>query len=526
MGARTTLAALLLALGACTATPEPSPVERPQAAAAAPDPAPAPAPAALSDADLHGSWRIVALNGRAPDGGFGTGRTPGVIFSPHGYGGNTGCNSFGGLGVFDGLHYYGGPAGQTLVGCPNLEAQERAIIGLLGSGPRVTRGSDRRLTLTAPGGTMLLERNPAGPPPHPRDRWEGTPVLAGTTWVLSGIDDAWNDAAARGRVLTFDADRWSLTSPCGARTGPWRQEGQRVIAEAPAPASARPCPSEAAAVDARLLAMLDADPRFVTGPNGEILLGGGGHWAAGEGPRPRLLSDVPLGGMFSIVEVDGAPPAGEPRIDFRPSDYAGSNGCNSVQGLFLAHSGRFFSDPPMQTERACDGSLAAQERRISNLLSAGPRVAFAGNGDIFLVDPSGSLRLRRETAAGSSPPVGRLWRGEPLEVEIVRLDGKPLQARPGDPGTRLRLGAQRFDIHGGCGRLGGIWRIRAGELEFLTDAEPPPEGACALAERLPAFSRLFNGRARTLIGPSGEFILAGEGHWLTGRLTRSASKRR
>jgi heat shock protein HslJ len=373
---------------------------------------------------------------------------------------------------------------------------------------------------------MLLERNPAGLPPQPRDPWEGTPVLAGTSWVLSSLDGAWNDAAARGRVLTFDADRWTLTSPCGPRTGPWRQEGQRVIAEAPAPASAPSCAPEAAAADARLLAMLDADPRFVTGPNGEILLGGGGHWAAGEGPRPRLLSDVPLGGTFSIVEVDGAAPAGAPQIEFRPSDYSGSNGCNGLQGLFLAHSGRFFSDPPIQTQRACGGKISAQERRISSLLSGGPRVAFAGNGDIFLVDQAGSLRLRRETAAGSSPPVGRLWRGEPLEVELIRLDGKPLQARYSDPETRLRLSAQRFDIEGACGRFGGIWRIRAGELKFLTDAEPPPTGACALAERLTTFSRLFNGRARTLVGPSNEFILAGEGHWLTGRIVRPSAKRR
>jgi heat shock protein HslJ len=417
---------------------------------------------------------------------------------------------------------------QTLIGCPTLEAQERAILTLIGSAPRVIANGDGRLTLSAGSRTMVIERDTAPLPPQPVDPWRGTPLLAGTKWVLGGIDGAWGNL--KGRTLTFEADRWLLASPCGTRGGAWRQTGDRIVADAPDPAPAVSCAAEAAAMDASLVAMIEADPRFVTGPNGEILIGGGGHWVTGDGPRAQLKDDVPLAGTWRIVAIDEAPPAGEGplQVEFGPSDYSGTTGCNSFQGVYIAHSRRFFSDPPIRTQRACGGPLDAQEKRIAGLLANGPRVAFAGNGDILLVDEGGSLRLSRQTAAGSSPPVGRLWRGEPLEAELIRLDGRPLQSRPSDPVTRLRLSAQRFDINTGCGRFGGIWRVRSGELEFLTDPEPPPEGACAgaLAERLSTFSRLFNGRAQVLIGPNGELILAGEQHWLTGRVRRPSTTRR
>ena len=102
------------------------------------------------------------------------------------------------------------------------------------------------------------------------------------------------------------------------------------------------------------------------------------------------------------------------------------------------------------------------------------------------------------------------------------LDVSPLHTHYGEPTMRLRLSAQRFDVETGCGRFGGIWRRQEGALQFFTDPEPPPGGACAgaLVRRLATFSRLFNGRARVLIGASGELLLAGEDHWLAGRVLR------
>jgi hypothetical protein len=109
-----------------------------------------------------------------------------------------------------------------------------------------------------------------------------------------------------------------------------------------------------------------------------------------------------------------------------------------------------------------------------------------------------------------------------LKVELLRLDGRPLRERGSDRFARLRLTAQRFEVETGCGRFGGIWRVRAGEPEFHNDPAPAGGSGCAgaLAEHLPLLKRLFNGRGQILIGAGGEFILAGEQHWLTGRVQR------
>jgi hypothetical protein len=116
----------------------------------------------------------------------------------------------------------------------------------------------------------------------------------------------------------------------------------------------------------------------------------------------------------------------------------------------------------------------------------------------------------------------RHWAGEPLEAEIVSLNGQPLRSGPADPVLRLRLTTQRWDIYSGCARLGGIWRRSGGYLEFLTDAEPPPEGACggALVRHVRVLQRFFNGPFRALIGGEGELLIADQDHWLAGQ-TRS-----
>jgi heat shock protein HslJ len=265
------------------------------------------------------------------------------------------------------------------------------------------------------------------------------------------------------------------------------------------------------------------------------LIGGGGHWITGERPRAVLADEAALlAGAWTIAAIDGRPPEG-PRpahIAFGPTGYSGSAGCNSFQGYQMAHRRRLFVTMPVSTEMGCGGTLGAQERRVTALLAAAPRIALGERGEIALVDEAGSLRLRRAEGADGWAPEGRLWTGAPLTAELTMLDAEPLRMRMSEPETRLRLTAQRFDIDSGCGRLGGIWRrqsaVPAGvsALEFLTDAEPDPEGACAgaLAARLPVFKRLFNGPARVLIGASGELLVAGDRHWLGGRVLRPSRR--
>jgi heat shock protein HslJ len=517
------LAALALGLTACAPSPE-APDLRPTAIEAAPPPpvGQLEQPPSLADADLEGRWRILSLNGQPPQGSGE--RIPYLLFSPGAYGGSTGCNSFGGLGVLDGDRFYASPAGQTAIGCGALTAQEDAIIGLVTSSPRVSIAADGTLTLAGGGRTMALRRDPAGAAGPPATAVPA--LLAGTIWTIAGVDGQW--LQDQRRTLRFEADRWSLSGACGTSGGIWRQSGDRIDGR-PDPIVTRACTADAAALDDRLKALLAARPRFATGPNGEILIGGGGHWATGERPRSPLADESPLlAGRWRIIAIDGAPPAGEARISFGPTGYSGSASCNAMQGFYLAHARRLFSPPPMRTEMGCGPPLAAQEARVAALLAGMPRIALAGDDEIALVDRAGGLRLRREAAGALWAPAGSHWTGAPLRAELTMLDGVPLQEHYSHPVTRLGLTARRFDVATGCGRLGGVWRPNEGAFDFFTDAGPEPAGACAgvLARRLPAFMRLFNGRARLLVGASGELLIAGEEHMLAGRVLPPEARRR
>ncbi len=475
---------------------------------------------AISESDLFGRWRIVSVDGRAlatlPEDRPGE-RTPHVAFSADGYGGNSGCNSFGGLGLLHGNRYYGGSAMQTAIGCGDLTAQESAIIGVLASAP-LLRLADGQLTLSDGRRSIVLRR--AGDISPPRAPWRGPQILGGTQWVINEVD---GQRLGRGqeRRLQFEADRWSLAGPCGTIGGGWRQRGRTVVTENMPKAA--DC-TAGGGVDARLLAILSAHPGFATGPNGEFLIGGGDHWAQGERPRSALRDDSRrLAGAWRIVEINGAPPLGNggAQLAFGANGYSGSAGCNSLQGYYLAHARRFFSAPPIQTEMACGGGLNEQEAKVGRILTSSPAIAISADGSLELMTESGGLSLRRDGDAPWSPQA-RLWDGEALEAELTMLGGWPLQEHVSQPETRLRLSAERFDIATGCGRLGGVWRRRDGELEFFTDAEPEPNGACAgaLASRLQDFMRMFNGPARVQIGASGELLMAGEHQWLAGRVLR------
>ena len=504
------LLALCLAASAACAPSAPAPEAEPDVESAG-----------LAEEAIEGRWRIVSIDGRPvaslPEHGPGE-RSPHLIFGPGTYGGNTGCNGFGGLGVLHGDRFYAGPAMQSAMGCGDLTAQEEAIIRLIAESPRLSLAADGRLTLTDGRRSMLLARLPEAAPAEP---WTGPLVLAGTSWGLSAIDGQ-SRLGAEQRTLSFEAERWSLTGPCGRSAGSWRQRGNSIVARAEIRASA--CSASVAEAEEALFDLLESRPRFATGPNGEFLIGGGGHWAVGDRPRQGLGDDsARLQGAWQIVAINGSPPLGGRgvQLNFGATGYSGSAGCNSLQGYYLAHARRFHSAPPMQTEMACGGGLGEQEETVGRILTSSPALALGDQDILDLVGERGRLRLRR---SGDSPwaPEGRSWNGEALDVELTMLGGRPLQGHYSEPVTHLRLSERRFDISSGCGRFGGVWRRGEGQFEFFTDAAPEPSGNCAgaLASRLREFMRQFNGPARIQIGASGEFLMASERVWLAGRVLR------
>src|SRR5688500_9672181 len=107
-GWRTCAAVLLAMLAACSPDERTQPDEAGRTGvvggpAGSPSTVP-PGSTMLQPAALTGTWDIVAVDGRAPRSigdDADRRRTPRLVFSQGGYGGTTGCNHIGGLGLIE-----------------------------------------------------------------------------------------------------------------------------------------------------------------------------------------------------------------------------------------------------------------------------------------------------------------------------------------------------------------------------------------------------------------------------------------
>jgi heat shock protein HslJ len=245
----------------------------------------------ISFEDIAGNWRIASINGgaaRATREDQGGERTPRISFSPTSYGGTSGCNFFGGLGLLEGDRYYAAPGPQTAMGCGDLAAQEDGVTGIFWSAPKVGLAADGTLTLASGERRIVLRRDPSLPGDN-TPAWGNVepPSLAGTVWKISSIDGEWLGSPAReiGRTLRFEAGSWFGLAACATLSGGWSQQRDRILLAHRPSTTEQLCPAADAAIDGRLAALMAARPRFVTGPNGEILIAGGDHWLVGERRR-------------------------------------------------------------------------------------------------------------------------------------------------------------------------------------------------------------------------------------------------
>ena len=515
-----------LAIFACAPRTDPAPEPAASESRAAQPPAAPDAPG-IRFADIEGHWRIVSADGAAPravgeDGG--RRRTPRLHFAPTHYGGTSGCNFFGGLGLLEGGRYYGAPGGQTVMGCGDLTAQEEAVTGIFWTSPRIAL-EDGTLTLTSDKHRLVLRRDPSlDVPPAPSPGRVEPPVLAGTTWVIHAIDGRSILAPGRenGRRLVFEAESWTGQAACATLSGGWRQQGDRILLTGPAATTEQLCPPADAAIDRKLAELMAAGPRFVTGPNGEILIAAGGHWLAGDRLRDTLSDQAGLvTGAWRIAAIDGRPPAEgtRPALAFGPTGFAGTTGYNSIQGLYLAQGRRLFTAPGPQTEQGC-GPLRAQEERITGLLAASPSIALAGEGMIALVDRSGMLLLRRDSAAGDVRHAPRAAAAPAtFRAELHSLDCLQLRERVHEPESWIRLAPKSWELRYRCLTLGGVLRRSGARMHFFTDARPLRSPGCAEEVR-PGLMKMTNSEARALVGVNGELLIAGPEHWLVGQVSR------
>jgi heat shock protein HslJ len=241
---------------------------------------------ARSIGDLTGEWRIVSIDGqkvRPPAANLDK-RPASISFAPPFYGGSAGCNSLGGIGVIDGGHYFTAPGPQTLIGCPpDLMKLETAWNQTMRANPAILSTGRGSWQLRG-GGHMLdlADRRPSVIRPMPI-----LESLAGTGWNLLEVDGhrlGYEPHATR--KLSFSRGVWCATDGCRTAHARFRQTAGRIVpASAELAQAAGRCKSDAAHIGtiARLMA---APAHYVTGPNGEFLMAGSGHWlvASRDGP--------------------------------------------------------------------------------------------------------------------------------------------------------------------------------------------------------------------------------------------------
>ncbi|HYD26031.1 MAG TPA: META domain-containing protein [Croceibacterium sp.] len=241
-------------------------------------------PAAATDpvaSPLAGAtWQVVALDGQSvePPPSDGAPRVASFTFGYRTYGGNAGCNAMGGLYAQIDERFYTMPGPQTAMACGGARAaQEDAANAIFSASPTVVRDGDSAV-LEGGGHRMELRRLTAADNADDPTAWQGQGV-AGQSYVVHAVNGAHTD----GKVLwgkspprlRFTDTVVTLRLDCpGMDEGVFVQGLDTVYIGLLEPACTRP-----GTRDAALVRILGADPRTVSGPNGELLLASRFGWA-------------------------------------------------------------------------------------------------------------------------------------------------------------------------------------------------------------------------------------------------------
>jgi heat shock protein HslJ len=241
-------------------------------------------PAAGTDlvaSPLAGStWRIAAIDGKPAEGRRGDGAeqtAPQFAFGWRSYGGNAGCNAMGGLYAQVGDRFYTLPGPQTAMACgsPHGE-QEEAANAIFAASPTVVRGRD---SILLSGGDHTMELVRAGRAPDNADppmAWQGF-ALAGQSFAIEEVNGVRTDGMRLWKNpprLRFGNGEVTMALDCPQPAkGAFVQSSEHLHAALLTPTCAT------APRDKALSAILGADPRVVSGPNGELLLASAKGWA-------------------------------------------------------------------------------------------------------------------------------------------------------------------------------------------------------------------------------------------------------
>jgi heat shock protein HslJ len=231
---------------------------------------------------LAGStWEVVAIDGRSvepPHSDDGRRRVPAFAIGERSYGGNAGCNALGGLYAQVGERLYTMPGPQTAMACGGARgAQEDAANAIFNASPTVEHAGDT-VELTGGGHTMRLRK--AGPAGNvdPPTAWQA-PGLSGQTYLIQAVNGQPTAGKRLGSRapprLSFAPGKVTMRLDCPKpSSGPFVEDPTHLYAALLSPVCRTP-----GARDGAMARILSADPRVVSGPNGELLLASRHGWA-------------------------------------------------------------------------------------------------------------------------------------------------------------------------------------------------------------------------------------------------------
>lgn len=422
-----------------------------------------------------------------------------LTFDEHGYGGYVGCNSFGGLGLAHEGRFYGGFALSTAMACgAPFDAQETGVQRLLASAPQLEFVGSDRLVLGTNGQRLELAR--AGP--LPTNRLPVAPIpFIGTAWSFGALDGRAIEmpGARSGPTLTVEGDEFTLETPCLVTSGSWLQTGSGAITLEPERLTERNCNSASKGQSEAWAQSMRGALRYSNGPNGEILLAGGGHWMIGDLVRRGSSEAVSLAGRY---EVEGGPTAAQ-RNGAKPAEFILTrnayylwDGCNRTEGLAIPFERQLFLHSSGVTTLA-NCMPGRDDSYFKRVVTSEPRMGRIPAG-LVLSSPTGSIRLRRAASAplGTGGVTTRLQAG--MRFSLLGAAGGTLAIMPGN----------RFRLSQPCGITEGRWRAAPGERDGGVRFGPDrPAEAC---ERDPAARLLqhaFLGNVDVVIGPNRDIAL-------------------
>jgi heat shock protein HslJ len=251
-----------------------------------------------------------------------------------------------------------------------------------------------------------------------------------------------------------------------------------------------------------------------------------------ESSEPSLnaakAAEPTLYGRWKIVAINGSAPlsfggeAGHPTLEFSPSRYGGSTGCNSFGGTGLLVGNRWFGEPPMATQQGC-GALAAQERNIMTIAAGGPSISFRNEGEVELSSEAGSLRVRRESEEAVTPePTLMLLAGTDWVVRTI--DGHAPDPGRASERRMLRFNAEQWTLNGACGLLSGTWRQQGPSVRFEVEAPVPRRCAAEAAATDQRLRTAISALRQYVVGPNRELVMGGGEHWLVGQFEAAGAK--